>query len=74
MFGRNKTYVVSYLRDLKDEWNHLGKAMQYWMYFTAIVIICFLGIVTRYIIIYHNDVTKQMVDSHKYQIDPSLIR
>ena len=56
MFGRNKTYVVSYLRDLKDEWNHLGKAMQYWMYFTAIVIICFLGIVTRYIIIYHNDV------------------
>jgi hypothetical protein len=50
MFGRIKSYVISCLRDLKNEWIHLDKAMQWWLRFVAIVVLSFLVIVTRYII------------------------
>ena len=56
MFGKIKAYVVSYVRNLKNEWIRLDKAMQWWLRFVAIVVLSFLVIVTRYIINYHNDV------------------
>ena len=55
MFGRIKANVISHLRDLKNEWIHLDKAMQYWMHFTAIVITGFLIIVTIHIINNYKD-------------------
>ena len=55
MFGKIKAYVVSYVRGLKNEWLHLDKAMQCWMYLSAIVVLGFLVLVTNVINNNHKD-------------------
>lgn len=65
MFGKIKAYVISYLRDLKEEWIHLDRAMQYWMYFTAVVLLGFLVFAAVNMINYAQD-KKELLNNHEY--------